>query len=290
MQIAMDDHQLSELPFQANPDCESQSRVALFTEARKLRKDVTFLRNEIVDGDREVEKILKELNSNKRDDNFDWQVLKNRRLEYLQAHLEDKRSALKKTSTDLQRKTTKIVTDYPYLDSQIEALDGGPTDALVIDLERAVQAWIIGKLEVDGSIRSILFGQFTRARQPPESKWVFVGYEQEFENDVERSLRKCSLHVQMMSSTVVEQVSKDGVEDKSFIMVLGCPVSGVNGRFLKNGSRTEYPRYRNVNGWELFHAVFSELPTLNIFASNCYDMADGPSLTETIKRDAGKLC
>ncbi len=39
-----------------------------------------------------------------------------------------------------------------------------------------VYGWILGKLNEEGKVSTLLFGQFTTQITPPENGWVYLGY------------------------------------------------------------------------------------------------------------------
>ena len=71
---------------------------------------------------------------------------------------------------------------------------------------------------------------------------------------------------------------------KCALVVSGCSIRVVNGRFIERGSSDGSFLFRNVRGWVIFKRRLVEVPELGISLQSCFNSAEGLTISALMER------
>lgn len=173
----------------------THARLRLFERFQTCKKEFTTLLNSINDGEDTAGAINAEIEDFRTIRSFDWQASKHAEVASIKAQILVEREDLVFAFEKLKKVSDEIEERYPDLSTnildEVEELDTElpPTDDTIEvtnedmksshafgDTEgRAVFAWILGRVDKEGHILSMMYGQFTELMTVPSSGWVFMG-------------------------------------------------------------------------------------------------------------------
>jgi hypothetical protein len=184
-----------------------------------------------------------------------------------------------------------------------------------------IEAWILGRIALsDGAlsgtaahkpfITTLGFGQFSRADEPPDTGWIFLGRNIKVDTfgrrgsgedggNVARVLRDNPVpddgllaarndRIAVSSIPTDDCIQTNPFAVKKIFNVSGCSIQEINGRYIEQGGSLA-GKFKNVRNWFIFRVSLFEIPELGIYKSNCYDAAAGTLVNTLLDNRAGGI-
>ena len=148
------------------------------------KKKVKGLLRQISDNNADIADITAEAEEEKLNHPFEWQLQLNNKIfaldkdsERLNMELEISRSKVRTLITenkDMFKELEKADLALFFDEEVINEMEDVAT-SMIKDEQVQVYAWIIGRLNTSEIVSNMIFGQFTKEKEPPKRGWIYCG-------------------------------------------------------------------------------------------------------------------